>query len=51
MQLRKHVKSFGTRVDLKEQPLGPMARGKGRSKNKPQFDLQTELYRITGIGN
>jgi transposase len=26
-----------------------MARGKGRSKNKPQFDLRTELYRITGI--
>jgi hypothetical protein len=49
VQLRKHLKSFGSKVDLKEQPLGPMARGKGRSKNKPQFDLRTELYRITGI--
>jgi hypothetical protein len=36
-------------VDLKAQPLGPKPKGKTRSRNAPQFDLRTELYRITGI--
>ena len=48
-QLRQHLKSFEARVDLKTQPLGPKPKGKKGSKNAPQFDLRTELYRITGI--
>ena len=48
-QLRKHLESFGSKVDVKAQPIGPKPKGKGSSKNAPQFDLRTELYRITGI--
>ena len=47
--LRKHLESFGSKVDVKTQPIGPKPKGKGNSKNAPQFDLRTELYRITGI--
>ena len=36
-------------MDLQAQPLGPKPKGKTRSRNAPQFDLRTELYRITGI--
>jgi transposase len=49
LQLRKHLESFGSRVDLGAQPIGPKPKGKKGSKNAPQFDLRTELYRITGI--
>jgi len=48
-QLRKHLKSFESKVDLRTQPLGPKPKGKKGSKNAPAFDLRTELYRITGI--
>src|SRR5215471_7195821 len=48
LQLREHLKSFGSVVNLAAQPIGPKPKGK-RSKNAPQFDLRTELYRITGI--
>jgi hypothetical protein len=36
-------------VDLKAQPIGPKPKGKKIGRNTPQFDLRTELYRITGI--
>jgi hypothetical protein len=36
-------------VDLQAQPLGPKPKGKKSGRNTPQFDLRTELYRITGI--
>jgi transposase len=49
LQLRQHLESFGSKVDLKDQPLGPKPKGKKGSKNAPQFDLRSELYRITGI--
>jgi len=49
LQLRKHLESFGSVVDLKTQPLGPRPKGKKGSKNAPKFDLRTELYRVTGI--
>ena len=49
LQLRKHLESFGSVVDLKTQPIGPKPKGKRGSRNAPQFDLRTELYRITGI--
>ena len=49
LQLRKHLESLGSKVDLKTQPIGPRPKGKKNSKNAPGFDLRTELYRITGI--
>lgn len=49
VRLRKHLKSFESKVDLKAQPIGPKPKGKKGSKNAPRFDLRTELYRITGI--
>lgn len=49
LQLRQHLESFGSVVDLQTQPIGPKPKGKKGSKNAPHFDLRTELYRITGI--
>ena len=49
LQLRKHLESFGSAVDVRAQPMGPKPKGKKGSRNAPQFDLRTELYRITGI--
>jgi transposase len=49
LQLRKHLQSFGSAVDLQARPLGPKPQGKRGSRNAPQFDLRSELYRITGI--
>jgi transposase len=48
-QLRRHLESFGSRVDPEAQPLGPRPKGKRSSKNAPEFDLRAELYRVTGI--
>jgi transposase len=48
-QLRKHLESFSSKVDLHAQPIGRKPRGKGDNQNSPKFDLRTELYRITGI--
>jgi transposase len=36
-------------VDIQAQPLGLKPNGKKGSRNATQFDLHTELYRITGI--
>ena len=49
LQLRKHLESFGSTVDIQARPIGPKPKGKKGSRNAPQFDLRTELYRITGI--
>lgn len=49
LKLREHLKSFWGVVDLEAKPIGPRPKGKKVSKNAPQFDLRTELYRITGI--
>lgn len=49
LQLRKHLESLGSKVDLKKQPIGRRPKGKKNSKNAPGFDLRTELYRITGV--
>jgi transposase len=49
LQLRKHLQSLGSKLDLKKQPIGPRPQGKRVSRNAPDFDLRTELYRITGI--
>src|SRR5215472_818355 len=49
VQLGKHLESLGAKVDLQTQPIGPRPKGKNKSRNAPEFDLRTELYRITGI--
>jgi transposase len=49
LELRKHLESIGSKADVTTQPLGPRPKGKKKSKNAPEFDLRTELYRITGI--
>lgn len=49
LELRKHLESFGSVVDLKAQPIGPQPKHKKVAKNSPYFDLRSELYRITGI--
>ena len=49
LELRRHLKSLGSKVDLEAQPLGPKPKGKKSGRNTPHFDLRTELYRITGI--
>jgi hypothetical protein len=46
LQLRKHLESLGSKLDLKTQPIGPRPKGKKNSRNAPCFDLRTELYRI-----
>ena len=48
-QLRKHLESLGSKVDLQMQPLGPRPKGKKVARNAPEFDLRSELYRISGI--
>jgi len=48
-QLRKHVESLGSKVDPQMQPLGPRPKGKKIARNAPEFDLRSELYRISGI--
>jgi transposase len=49
LELREHLESIGSKVDLQAQPIGPKPKGKKSGRNTPQFDLRTELYRITGI--
>jgi transposase len=49
LQLRKHLESLGSKVDISAQPVGLRPKGSKNSKNAPAFDLRTELYRITGI--
>jgi transposase len=39
LQLRKHLETFGSKADLKAQPLGPRPKGRKKSKNAPFFDL------------
>jgi hypothetical protein len=43
-------KQLPSRIDPKDQPLKPLKRNTNRkSKNTPDFDLRTQLYRITGV--
>jgi transposase len=49
LQLRKHLETFGSKVNLQTQPIGPKPKGKKGSRNAPPFDMRSELYRITGI--
>lgn len=47
--LQQHLQAMETKVDPQEVPLGPRPRGKRARGNAPQFDLRTELYRLTGV--
>lgn len=49
LQLRKHLESLGSKVDLIAQPLGERPKGKKIARNAPGFDLRSELYRISGV--
>ena len=49
LRLQGHLKSMQAKVDLTAQPLGPRPKGKRARGNDPQFDLRTELYRISGV--
>ena len=51
LQLRKHLESLGSKLDLKTQPIGSRPKGKKNSRNAPSFDLRTELYRIAGAAS
>jgi hypothetical protein len=48
-QLRLHLKNMASKVDVAVQPLGPRPKRKRQSKNAPQFDWRSELYRISGV--
>src|SRR5258708_393313 len=48
-ELQQHMRKIASKVDLPSPPLGPRPRGKTKSKNAPQFDLRSELYRISGV--
>ena len=49
-ELRRHLQSLASKVDLQTQPLGPRPKGKKAAQgNAPKFDLRSELYRITGV--
>jgi transposase len=48
-QLQFHLKTVASKVDLAAQPLGLRPKRKKKSKNAPQFDLRSELYRISGV--
>jgi len=43
------LQAIESKVDVAAQPLGPRPKGKRARGNAPQFDLRTELYRITGV--
>jgi len=48
-QLQRHLGTMESKVDTQAQPLGPRPKGKRARGNAPQFDLRTELYRLTGV--
>jgi len=47
--LQQLLRAMETKVDPQSQPLGPRPPGKRARGNAPQFDLRSELYRITGV--
>jgi hypothetical protein len=49
LELQQHLESIGSKVNLQAQPIGPKPKGKKSGWNTHQFDLRTELYRITRI--
>jgi len=48
-KLQGQLQAIESKVDVAAQPLGPRPKGKRARGNAPQFDLRTELYRITGV--
>jgi transposase len=48
-KLQEQLQGIESKVDLETQPLGPRPSGKRPRGNTPQFDLRTELYRISGV--
>ncbi|MDV2990392.1 MAG: hypothetical protein N4J56_000046 [Chroococcidiopsis sp. SAG 2025] len=49
-QIEQCLASFGSKVDVNASPLAkPKRRGKKQPGNAPQFDLRSELYRMSGV--
>jgi len=48
-ELQKHLKTLSSKAGIEEHPLGPRPKGKASGRNAPQFDLRSELYRISGV--
>jgi transposase len=49
LELQSQLRAMPGKVDLATQPIGPRPKGKRARGNAPQFDLRTELYRLTGV--
>ena len=47
--IQAHLKTFEDKVDIKTQPLPERKRSKKPRRNAPQFDLRSELYRISSV--
>ena len=48
-QLQAHLGGMESKIDLREQPIGPRPKGKRARGNAPKWDLRTELYRLPGV--
>ncbi len=46
--IQAHMQTFDNKIDARADPL-PGRKGSKPSGNAPQFDLHSELYRITGV--
>ena len=46
--IQAHMQTFDNKADIQTHPL-PQPKGSKPSGNAPQFDLRSELYRITGV--
>jgi transposase len=49
LKFQSHLQTMAPKADLGTRPLGPRPKGKRARGNAPQFDLRTELYRLTGV--
>jgi transposase len=48
-QLRKQLRGMESKIDPQTHPLGPRPKGKRARGNAREFDLRSELYRLTGV--
>lgn len=48
-QIAAHFHTLDAKVDVAQHPLPPPRRLSWSRKRQPQFDLRTELYRLTGV--
>ena len=48
-EIQKYYHYIPDKVDLNEKPLPPTSKKNSHSKNKPDYDLRKQLYRICGV--